>query len=508
MNNKNPIPFYIIVIVAVIVILGYPSWTNNFHLSQGEKCFASQDYICAFKHYREAFQKDVTDKTYVQHYFQTLFKMKKNLIIQEELYKLYENYPNNIVRNDILKIFEQIQNRAKNTYGDNYINVAVQGTNIVHWNNNESIKVYIDNASDVPAYYKTETEKAFSDYQNITEAALKFDYVSNKNDADIIITFTDDVSGGKCQDKQCAKVLGLTENNTSGSALNKSNIALRKRDVDNSEFTQNQIHNLAKHEIGHALGISGHSFEENDIMYPMSNDAQWAKDSATLLIKRKDFSQRDINTIKLLYKILPDITNKYYIKAQNQDMYLPIAILGTKEQIGEAKLEEANKYKSNVTNNFVAQMGLAESYFGSRNFEKAKEEFENALTYASTNDEKFTVYNNLAVIYYQDNDCKTAISYADMANSTTDNITTKNANEIKSYCLIELKEYNKAENLLEELTKQNPTNIIAAASLVNTYVKQYKFIKAYNELKRIKQINPNAFKDPIFQQYKFLVNFI
>jgi len=503
-DNQIRLTIYTVTIIAFLIAIFHETWLNNYHISKAEKCFANQKFICAYNHYQKAFNSGFNNEQYVKNYFQTLFKMKKTAVIQEELNNLLVNYPNNIAYDDIIDIFEKLQKNVEEDYGDTYINIAVQGTNIVHWNHTEPINVFINAPSGIPPYYITEVEKSFTEYQRILNNKIKFQYVSNENDADIEIIFTDNVSGGKCKDENCKKVLGFTENTISGSMLNKSIVKLRTKDTDNTEFTANQIHNIAKHEIGHALGINGHSFNEDDVMYPMSNDTEWAKDYRTRLIKRKDFSNRDINTLKLLYNIIPDVTNKYYETVKHTDMYMPVAVLGTKEEISQNKLKEANLYINNVTNNFIAQMSLAESYVSNRDFDKAKEEFEKALLSAQTNEEKFTVNHNLAVVYYQEQDYKTALSYAQIANSLSDDLENKNSNEIQAYCYMDLKDYKKAEPILENLVKVNPENSTISSSLTYCYLKQLKFFKAFDEIKRIKKHNPNAFEEPAYQQLKWV----
>ena len=503
-DNQIRLTIYTTVIVVFLVAIFHETWLNNYHISSAEKCFAKQKFICAYNHYEKAFNSGFNNEPYVKNYFQTLFKMKKNAPIQEELNNLLVNYPNNIASDDIIDIFDKLQKDVEEEYGDTYINIAVQGTNIVRWNHTDDVNIFIDTSANVPPYYITEVEKSFSEYQKILKNKLNFNYVNNKEDSDIEIVFSDNVSGGKCNGENCKKVLGFTENIISGSALKKSIIKVRTKDTDDSEFTGNQIHNIVKHEIGHALGVNGHSFNEDDVMYPVSNDTEWAKDYRTLLIRRKEFSNRDINTFNLLYNIIPDVSNKTYNTKKHLDMYMPIAVLGTKEEISQNKLKEASLYQSNITDNFIAQMSLAESYVACRDFDRAKQEFEKALISAQTNEEKFTVNHNLAVVYYREQDYKTALSYAQIANSLSDDIENKNSNEIQAYCYMDLKEYKKAETLLQKLVELNPENATISSSLVLCYLKQYKFFKAYDEVRRIKKYNPNVFDEPVYQQLKWL----
>ena len=516
-DNKKAITikdFHIRIFVYGLIFLVFSIFTfyvplmNRINISRAEQCFAAKDYLCAFKYYRKAFANNIDNERYVENYFETLSKMKKIAIVQAEMLNLIEDYPNSTIVPKIENAFENIQKDVEKKYEANYIDHVVQGTNVVHWNNIASkVKVYIDNSmsAQLPGFYFDEIKVAFDDYSRALNNALQFYYVNNPKEADIEIIFMDEISGGKCVGTtDCVKILGLTENEISGSVLQKTKIKLRTKDTDSSQFTANQIHNIAKHEIGHALGVSGHSYFSEDVMYPVNNDAEWAEDTQTLLIKRKPFSKRDLNTFRLLYKIVPDITNKRYNIVAHSDMYFPIAVLGTKKQIGEKKLEESNTYLNTVSANFVSQMNLAEGYFVNREFAKAKDAFSEALSFAKTDEEKFTAYHNLAVISYEESDYKMAISYAETANSyTADN----KSDEIKAYCYIEMGKHGRAQRILENLLEKYPDNATYSAALVGSYLKQMKFFKMLDEMKRIKEINPDAFLDPAYQPYKFFTNF-
>ena len=93
-----------------------------------------------------------------------------------------------------------------------------------------------------------------------------------------------------------------------------------------------------------------------------------------------------------------------------------------------------------------------------RNAEKAKETFENALSVANTDEEKFTVYHNLAVIYYEAQDYDNAISHSDLANSYSNGSKEMSSDDIKAYCYIEKKDYencfDKRKNFIFLNTKQ------------------------------------------------------
>ena len=508
LNNKTDNIIRAVIYGATVIILGtiwfYKPVMNNLNISKAENCYKAENYTCAFKNYYAAFSSGVDNSKYVTNYFNTLQKMKKVALVQGELTKLMELYPDNDVMFEIEQIFAEIRENLPQEYKNTYIDVVVQGNNVVHWNNiNSKIKIFLEpTLEDVPHYYYDEVRKSFDDYAKLTENALEFEYANHQNDADIVVKFMPEISGGKCTgNNDCLHILGLTETDIVGSILKKTSVKLRTKDTDGTKFTANQIHNIAKHEIGHALGISGHSYHPDDVMYPVSNDAEWAENSRTLIIDRKEFSSRDRNTIKLLYQIIPDITNKRYNSKAHPNMYYPIAVLGTQQEIGERKLAESARYIKEVSSSFIAQMALAESYFVSKNPQKAKETFEQALALAVTDEEKFTVYYNLAVIEYQQKNYNDAINYANIANTYS---TEQQSDEIKAYCLMETKKYAQAEKTLVKLTNKNPDNITYSATLASAYLKQYKFGKLLGELKRIKTLNPNAFAEPALAPYKFL----
>ena len=497
-------------VLVTLFMLFHSKIENHFAISSAEGCFNRGNYVCAFKSYKKAFNTGLDNKKYIGHYFETLKKMKKVALVQGEMYKLLVDYPDNNYTADIEAEFAQIRETITQQYPDTYINDVVQGSNVVHWNNkdNSNISVFIDTTAGAkfPGYYVDEVKKAFADYSEMMGGALKFEYINDSSKAKIRIVFMDKISGGQCQNEEnCSSVMGLTENSVSGSLLTHSTISLRFKDTDNTDFTKNQIYNIAKHEIGHALGVSGHSYNPNDIMYPVSNDASWSSYSQTLKISRIEFSPRDIATFRLLYDIVPDITDKRYNLNNYPYMNFPIAVIGTKKEIALKNLEESRLYMDTVSNGYIAEINLAEGYFASGDIESADGAFQRALLLAASDDEKFTVYNNLAVIYYDKEDFSKALEYADMANSYSEK---KLANEIKAYCYIEMKNYKQAQQLLENLVRENPENPTYSAALTGVYFKQYNTLKGLGELKRIKKINPAIVDDPIFKPYKTFLKFV
>ena len=163
------------------------------------------------------------------------------------------------------------------------------------------------------------------------------------------------------------------------------------------------------------------------------------------------------------------------------------------------KLEEASTYVDVVSNSFVSQMNLAESYFANNDFDNALNAFINALQMAKTNDEKFTVYHNIAVIYYQLNDIDNAIKYSEIANVYGDFSKGKTSDEILAYCYFEQKRYKDAQVLLEKVIEINPASPVVSATLATTYVKQFKIFDTIKEMRRIKKVDPTALDEACYR---------
>lgn len=59
-------------------------------------------------------------------------------------------------------------------------------------------------------------------------------------------------------------------------------------------LTDRELRRVCLHEVGHALGLQGHSPNPDDVMYPVAT-----------FIQRTDLSSRDVKTIRLLYAGYP-----------------------------------------------------------------------------------------------------------------------------------------------------------------------------------------------------------
>lgn len=353
-----------------------------------------------------------------------------------------------------------VQTQDLGDTSDNYVANATDGKSQIQKWNKKYITVYIDNN---PTYIDA-VRDAFSSYNDRLSGFIKFGIVNEKSRADIFVHFTPIIELSDPAAQQ--KIAGLTSTTTSGNDIESVKIQLLTN-MNGQPVTKEQMYHVALHEIGHALGINGHSQDPNDIMYYSTTNAM-------------TLSNRDVATIKLLY-------SGKAIETESQGA-----------TVNSEKLREAIEYTQNVPNKTISWINLAEVYYDAKMLPEALEAYKKALS-IDANDAN--VYAGMARCYFQSKKFTTAAQFYQYAMERShDNSDTDKLQYMKGLSYINAEDYSGAFNELSSLIYKYPND--------KDYVKAFVFacakgnrIEGKSVLKTYIQNNPQDREDEDLAQY-------
>lgn len=162
------------------------------------------------------------------------------------------------------------------------------------------IKVYIESGDNVRGYryaFREQLIAAFNEWINACQNRLSWKLVPNKEDASIVCSWIGDRS--KFQRKQFLQegetFLTGRPGNDEGIIASATVTICTASPYGLKALKDSDIAQICRHEVGHALGIYGHSSNRKDTMYPRTNG----------FFPKKELSERDVETINRLYAFYP-----------------------------------------------------------------------------------------------------------------------------------------------------------------------------------------------------------
>lgn len=255
---------------------------------------------------------------------------------------------------------------------DYFVNALSSKSQIMRWQF-MPVRVYI---ADGP--FKDIVKTAFKTWENGSKGILSFTYTTNRENAQIEVIFKSKLENASTKKSY---ISGLTKPYYKGSNLVKAEITLLSTNPNSQQqLSKENVYATALHEIGHAVGIKGHSQNPSDIMY--ASGAGF----------KKTLSLRDYNTIKKVYQINPKALENY------------------STAIYKEKLKETTNYVKKYPDKAVGYLNLADLYRGNKDYHKAIEMYNKALTIEKTQPDPYyflgECYFNLkryplALSYYQ-----------------------------------------------------------------------------------------------------------
>ena len=212
--------------------------------------------------------------------------------------------------------------------GDDYLQSVFRNGHPERWQHERlPLKIYISNGTDergafvngFQPYFNDIILQCFDTWVKASDFRLAYQLVSDARQADIVCTWTDrtdflqeestSVEQGAARLKSrfvpqlgqqqivSARVIILIVNPTNGKLI-----------------SDDEIKKTCLHEVGHALGLSGHSNNNKDVMFYSESPTVWAA-----------LTKRDKNTICRLYSDFPQFTYNSNPQPAWQGVMQPIA---------------------------------------------------------------------------------------------------------------------------------------------------------------------------------------
>ncbi|HIN67357.1 MAG TPA: matrixin family metalloprotease [Candidatus Obscuribacterales bacterium] len=254
-----------------------------------------------------------------------------------------------------------LQRKNAQSSGDDYL-AAVAGSNLLKWKIDKPITVYVKDGTSTPGYrteYEESLRQAFDEWTQATNGKIKFAFIQDPGVAQMSVVWTDDLHA-----PAMTAEAGVAKTAFGANGIETAEISLLTLDpLKDGPLGKNRLFNTCLHEIGHALGLQGHSPHEDDIM------------SSTLIVQQ-GLSPRDVRTINALY-------------ADNST--------------AEKRLPDKDEYGRPLSPAVLCQRHVQEGSVaaGNNQFEKAIAEFEAALKIDSKQERAreglAIAFNNMAI---------------------------------------------------------------------------------------------------------------
>ena len=413
-KKKNNDRIITIIICALAIITGIVfKLMPSYYYMQGQNFYKKQDYVKAYNNFKKAYLFDKKSKDCRYYYVKTLEQLSPTPTVQKELFEIASSSQNDSAQLKAETIINDWRRKINTTIGDNYIEQAPLDKGIIRWDVNKfPLKVFIsdDSGETLPSYYRTEILRAFSQWEAST-GFIQF-ALTNSSTSDITITIKQPPSG-LCSGNTCKYVVGYTTPYYKKDLLSNMTIVLYARDPFGNYFSDKELYNTILHEIGHALGIMGHSYSSEDLMYMTSENG-----NSFYAPYRSSFqylSSKDVNTVKLLYKLIPTITNTPLNEFNKKGLIYAPVVLGTSKQISSRKVKEALNYIKNAPDIAGGYVDLGIAYAELNKKKEALKAMDKAYSLAKSNNEKYMITYNLAAMYMNFGDLDSAEKYANEA---------------------------------------------------------------------------------------------
>ena len=280
--------------------------------------------------------------------------------------------------------YQKRQDAVNKKVGVNYIDSVLSYGSLVRWNPASfPLKIYIEKNPNVPHNHVNELKSAFAKWQECTNNFISFVYVNDKANADIVCTYPENFTR-TCESAESSETSRQFFTYDEEGHIEKANIELTYRDCNGQKYADDLVYAFTLKEVGHALGLRGHSgmFQGQALFY---SDYDQSKG-------RPEIHSADINTLKLVYSLMPDKTDADFTEEQVKKLIRPEEVWGDKVE-RTPHSEKTILYNIEKTPEIPAlHISLANYYSEKGEYDKALEVYSRSIILLNEAEMKARVY--------------------------------------------------------------------------------------------------------------------
>ena len=331
---------------------------------------------------------------------------------------------------------------VNNLIGENYLDAILSSGKLERWNPRSfPLKVYINAGSNVPPEYVNEVKNAFLTWQETSHNVITFTYTQNISNADFVCNFTSDLKNRNCDEKGMgAAAYQYFEYNNEGN-ISHSIVEFSPQMCDGRLFPHNMFYSTALHEIGHGLGLRGHSTNSNDLMFPISSTNERIK-----------ISKADLNTLRAVYSIIPDVTNIPFNDEDKKKLVTTDDIWGDSVDRADFTIAQIRKNIALTPNQPALYVELAAALKNKKDYNGALQAYQQALKCVDNQENADAILFEAAQLYLKIGQSHSAQKCLDKVASRTNDTNNDLAGMYMNLAVLhgQKKEYTDAKFLLDK----------------------------------------------------------